>query len=643
MNIQLPDGSFREAAEGATVLEVAASIGPRLAKDALAGKSGSQWLDLRFPIEQDIALKIVTTRDAEGVEVVRHSAEHVMADAVKALWPKTRVDAGRADHTEKFQYDFDRDQPFSTDDLAKIEAKMAEIIAADQPFSRREVSRDEAKKFFGGIDETLKVSRLDDIADGQKITLFTHGNFTDLCRGPHVQRTGQIKAFKLLDVSGSYWRGDEKNKMLQRIYGTAFAKKEDLGAWEKQREEAEKRDHRRIGKDLDLFSIQEEVGGGLVLWHPKGAMVRKLMEDYWRAQHLRRGYDLVNTPHVGRAKLWETSGHLSFYKESMYAPMEIEGDPYYAKPMNCPFHVMIFKNRPHSYRELPMRFAELGTVYRYEQSGALHGLMRVRGFTQDDSHIFCTEDQVEGEIADVTQFALDLLKTFGFHEVEAFVSTKPAKSVGAPEMWDKATDAIKSACAKIGLPYQVDEGGGAFYGPKIDIKIKDAIGRTWQCSTVQFDFNLPERFDLTYVGADNKPHRPYMVHRALFGSMERFFGVLIEHHTGNFPLWLSPVQARILTVVDEAHAPAEEVAKQLRAKGLRVEIDKSQEKLSYKAREAAVAKIPFALVMGHKEVEQGGIAPRRRTGEDLKFMKTEDFAALALGEVAKEMAASGGL
>lgn len=638
IKITLPDGTQREYPKGTTALDIAKSIGAGLARDALAARSRDEWIDLRKPLEEDMPLRLITTRDADGVEVIRHSAEHIMADAVKQLWPTAKVDVGRSDHSEKFQYDFDVDHPFSIDDLAKIEAKMQELINADTAFTLEQVPRDEAKKLFAELGEDLKVSRIDDIKADQKISLYRHGTgFVDLCRGPHVQRTGQVKAIKLLDVSGSYWRGDEKNKKLQRIYGTAFAKKEDLGKWELLREEAEKRDHRRLGKDLDLFSIQDGVGGGLVLWHPQGAMVRKLMEDYWRAEHMKRGYGFVNTPHVGRAALWQTSGHLGFYKDSMFASMEIEGDPYYCKPMNCPFHVMIFDNKRHSYRELPLRFAELGTVYRYERSGVLHGLMRVRGFTQDDSHIFCTPEQVEQEIMNVTEFALKLLRTFGFTEFEAFISTKPEKSVGEPEHWDKATAALKSAAEKIKLPYQIDEGGGAFYGPKIDIKIKDAIGRFWQCSTIQFDFNLPERFNITYVGADNKPHRPYMVHRALFGSLERFFGVLIEHHAGAFPLWLSPVQARLLPVTDRAQAYAEELQRMFAAQGLRVEVDGSKEKLGYKVREAQMLKIPFACVIGDREVDQGGLSPRRRGGEDLKFMTPQDFVSLVKGEVEKEM------
>jgi threonyl-tRNA synthetase len=641
VKITLPDGSVREYPKGITVLKIAESIGPRLAKDALAGRSGTRWLDLRAPIDGDLALKIITVKDPEGVEVIRHSAEHVMADAVKQLWPKAQVDAGRQSHEEKFQYDFDVEKSFSTDDLAKIEEKMREILAKDLPFEREEVSRDAAMKLFESMGEMLKLDRIKKIPATDKITLFKHGGFTDLCRGPHVQRTSQIKAIKLLDTGGAYLHGDERNKMLQRIYGTAFASDKDLKEWERLREEAERRDHRRLGADLELFSIEEEVGGGLVLWHPKGAMIRKLMEDYWRAEHIKRGYQLVNTPHIGRAKLWETSGHLGFYKESMFAPMEIENDPYYAKPMNCPFHIMIYKSRRHSYRELPLRYGELGTVYRYEKSGVLHGLMRVRGFTQDDSHIFCTPDQMESEIEGVTRFALDLLRTFGFTDFKAYVSTKPPDSVGPTDQWDRATAALRNAADHVGLKYEIDEGGGAFYGPKIDIKIKDAIGRYWQCSTVQFDFNEPERFGLEYVGADNKPHRPYMVHRALFGSMERFFGVLLEHHVGAFPLWLSPVQARILSITDRAVEFAEKAAAEISAAGIRVDVDRTPERLQYKIREAQLQKIPFMLVVGDKEVENGGVAPRRRSGEDLKFMTVPAFVKLAKDEVAAELSKSG--
>ncbi|HVO29943.1 MAG TPA: threonine--tRNA ligase [bacterium] len=637
IKVTLPDGSVREVARGTTVLQVAEAIGPRLAKDALAGKTGETWLDLRFPLESDIKLKIITTRDAEGLEVIRHSAEHILADAVKQLWPDVQIDVGRTSHEEKFQYDFDLTHKFSTDDLAKIEAKMREIIARDVPFTRKEVDRDEAKKLFAGWGENLKVSRIDDIKADQKITLFNHGSFTDLCRGPHVQRSSQIGAIKLLEVGGSYWRGDERNKQLQRIYGTAFLNEKQMKEWERLREEAEKRDHRRIGKDLDLFSISEEVGGGLVLWHPKGAMVRKLMEDYWREQHLKRGYKLVNTPHIGRAKLWETSGHLGFYKDNMFASMEIEDDPYYAKPMNCPFHIEIFKTRKHSYRELPIRLGELGTVYRYERSGVLHGLMRVRGFTQDDSHIFCTPEQVEGEIANVTRFALELLRTFGFTDFKAYLATKPEKSVGDPEKWNLAIESLKKACDAIGLKYELDEGGGAFYGPKIDIKIQDAIGRYWQCSTVQFDFNEPERFDLSYVGSDNKPHRPFMVHRALYGSMERFFGVLIEHHEGKFPLWLAPVQVRVIPISEAQNDAAQKVADELSAAGIRAEVDLSTDHFKQKIAIASKEKIPLMGIVGAKEAEQGGVAPRRLNGEDLKLMKVSEFIQRITDEVKAEM------
>ena len=643
IKVTLPDGSVREYPKGTTVLQVAESIGSRLAKDALAGKSGATWLDLRRPLTEDTPLSIVTTKSPEGVEVIRHSAEHVMADAVKALWPEVQIDVGRTSHEEKFQYDFKIGRAFTPDDLAKIEAKMAEIIAADRPFQREEVSRDEAKKLFASMGEHLKVSRIDDIPDGQAITLFKHGAFVDLCRGPHVQRTGQIGAFKLLDVSGSYWRGDEKNEMLQRIYGTAFAKKADLEAWLKQREEAERRDHRKLGKELDLFSIQEEVGGGLVLWHPKGAIVRKLMEDYWREEHLKRGYSLVNTPHVGNAELWKTSGHLGFYKEGMYPPMTFPDDEgqYYCKPMNCPFHIKIFANRRHSYRELPIRLAELGTVYRWERSGTLHGLMRVRGFTQDDTHIFCTPEQVESEIENVARFALDLLRTFGFTEFTSYIATKPADAVGEDEKWNLAVESLKKAADRVGLKYEIDPGGGAFYGPKIDIRIKDAIGREWQCSTVQFDFNEPERFGLEYVGADNKPHRPYMVHRALYGSLERFFGVLIEHHEGRFPLWLAPVQARVLPVTERAEAYARKVADELVAAGLRAEAALANDQLKAQIRDAELQKIPWMLVVGDKDMEQGGVSPRQgHGGKQLPMMKPAEFVKLVQDEIAKHKSAA---
>ena len=637
IKVTLPDGKVIPVAPGTTVLQVAETISPNLARVAVAGKSGDRWLDLRFPLTEDLPLKIVRQQDPEGVEVIRHSAEHVMADAVKQLWPEVQVDAGRASHEEKFQYDF-KGRRFTTDELQKISDKMAEIIKADVPFTREEVGREDAKKLFASMGEGLKDYRISKIPEGEAITVFRHGKFADLCRGPHVQRTGQIGAFKLLEVSGVYYLGDEQNEMLQRIYGTAFAKKADLEAWEKLQAEAEKRDHRKIGRELDLFSIQEEVGGGLVLWHPKGAMVRKLMEDYWRAEHLRRGYSLVNTPHVGRAQLWETSGHLGFYKQGMFRPMEFEDEEgeYYCKPMNCPFHIKIFANRKHSYRELPIRLAELGTVYRWERSGTLHGLMRVRGFTQDDSHIFCTPEQVENEIQDVVNFAMDLLRTFGFTEFTSYIATKPADSVGDEKMWDFAVESMKKAADKVGLKYQIDPGGGAFYGPKIDIRIKDAIGREWQCSTVQFDFNEPERFGLEYVGADNKPHRPYMVHRALYGSMERFFGVLIEHHEGRFPLWLAPVQAKVLPVSEKHEEYAAKVAAELTAAGVRNEIDRSNEKLGKKIAIGEHEKVPFLLVVGEKDAAAGTVSPRRG-GKDQGATKTADFIAAVKDEVAKSM------
>jgi len=506
---------------------------------------------------------------------------------------------------------------------------MREIIEAPHPFERKEISRQEAETLFS--DQPFKLELIARMPEGEAISIYTHGDFTDLCRGPHVEHTSQVndKGLKLLSVAGAYWLGSETRPMLQRIYGTAWPTAQELEAYLKMREEAERRDHRRLGKDLDLYSVHEEAGAGLIHWHAKGGMIRTLIEDFWRQEHLKAGYEIVYSPHIGKSELWERSGHLEFYQDLMYSPMDIEGQDYFLKPMNCPFHIMIYRSRLHSYRDLPLRWAELGTVYRYERSGVLHGLMRVRGFTQDDAHIFCTPEQIEGEIVRLLDFTLHILGSFGFKEYNFLLSTRPEKYVGEVEDWERAQESLRRALEKQGLPYEVDEGAGAFYGPKIDIDLKDALGRAWQLTTIQFDFNLPERFDMTYVGQDGKEHRPYMVHRALLGALERFFGILIEHYGGAFPVWLAPVQAMLIPITDEHVAYATQVAERLRDEGLRVEIDDRSERMQAKIRDAQLQKIPYMLVIGDREVKEGAVAVRLRTEEDLGPKSVEEFIKMA--------------
>ncbi|BCW97230.1 MAG: threonine--tRNA ligase [Armatimonadota bacterium] len=560
------------------------------------------------------------------VSTLRHSAAHVMAHAVKDLWPEVKIAIGPAIE-DGFYYDFDKPEPFTPEDLEKIEARMREIIREARPFEYEEISRDKARELFA--DQPYKLEILEGISDGEKVTTYREGDFVDLCRGPHVEHAGQVKAFKLLSIAGAYWKGDSRNPMLQRIYGTAFHSEEELEEHLRRLEEARKRDHRKLGRELDLFSIQEDAGPGLVFWHPKGALVRKIIEDYWRDAHLAGGYDLVYTPHIARQDLWRTSGHLDFFSENMYQPMEVEGSPYLIKPMNCPFHLLIYKSRLRSYREMPIRWAELGTVYRYEPSGVLHGLMRVRGFTQDDAHILCRPDQLEEETVRVLDFVVSMLTRFGFTDYEVYLSTRPEKFVGTDEGWEKATEALRKALEARALQYEVDEGGGAFYGPKIDIKIRDAIGRVWQCSTIQVDFNEPERFDISYMDQENQAVRPIMIHRALLGSLERFMGVLIEHYAGAFPLWLAPVQAIVLPIADR-HAPyAEQVREELEKAGFRVKVDMRNEKTGYKIREAQLQKIPYMLIVGDREVESGCVSVRSRDEGDLGSRPLAEFVGMA--------------
>ncbi len=555
------------------------------------------------------------------LETLRHSTAHVMAAAVCRLYENVHLDIGPSTD-DGFYYDFDLPQRLTPEDFPAIEAEMAKIVAEDLPFERIEVSRAEAVKMLAG--QKYKLERLADIPEGEAISFYKCGTFFDLCRGPHVESTGKIRAFKLLTLAGSYYRGKETNPMLQRINGTAFTNDKQLGLYLKQLEEAKLRDHRKLGKELDLFSVHEEVGPGLIHWHPKGARIRSLIEEFWRQEHFRNGYELLYTPHVGKANLWQTSGHLDFYKEGMYAPMEIDKSDYYVKPMNCPFHINIYKSDIRSYRDLPLRWAELGTVYRYEKAGVLHGLLRVRGFTQDDAHIFCTPDQIEDEIKEVLRFSTFIWKTFGFESITAYLSTRPEKAVGDPARWEQATASLESALKASGLPYETDIGGGAFYGPKIDLKIKDAIGREWQMSTIQFDFNLPDRFDLSYIGEDGKPHRPYMVHRALFGSIERFFGILVEHYSGAFPAWLAPEQVRVLPLSEDQTAVAVKMAAELRQQDIRATVDQKSGKIGAKIRTAQMDKVPYMLVLGAKEIESGTVAVRDRSGAQ-EVMTLADF------------------
>ena len=569
--------------------------------------------------------------DPQGRDLYRHSTAHIMASAVKELFPGTKYAIGPAIE-DGFFYDFETERPFTEEDLRAIEAKMQEIIDADLPFVKTVEPRDQAMREFRERGDRFKVEILEGIEDPQ-VSIYRHGDFVDLCRGPHLPSTGRVRAFKLLSVAGSYWRGDSDRDRLQRIYGTAWETREQLEEYLRRLEEARKRDHRRLGKDLDLFSLHEDVGGGLVFWHPRGGRVRNVIENFWREEHLKNGYELVFSPHVGRSTLWETSGHLDFYREFMYPPMELDNAEFYVKPMNCPFHIKMYNSRLRSYRDLPMRWAELGTVYRYEMPGVLHGLMRVRGFTQDDAHLFVRPDQMDAEIERVLDFCLHILRSFGFQEFDLYLSTRPEKAVGEPERWEAAQNALRAALEKSGLPFQVDEGGGAFYGPKIDIKIRDAIGRSWQCSTIQFDFNLPERFDMTYVGEDGKHHRPYMIHRALLGSLERFFGILIEHYAGSFPVWLAPTQVIVLPISRQNLGYAEEVRAELAEAGLRVEVDERNEKIGAKIRDAEVLKIPYMLVVGRRDEGAGTVSVRRHGEGDQGAMSRSAFREKVLAEV----------
>ena len=557
----------------------------------------------------------------EQLRRMRHSAAHVLAEAVLEMFPDAKYAIGPPIENG-FYYDFELPRALTPDDLATLERRMKRTVKRNVPIEGEWIPKAEAEEIFK--DQPYKLELIADL-EGDLVGHFKHADFEDLCRGGHTDRTGQLGAFKLTHSAGAYWRGDENNQMLQRVYGVLFPTQDELDAYLEAREEAERRDHRRVGRELDLFSTHEEYGPGLIYWHPKGGRTRIEIENAWRDEHFEAGYEIVYTPHIGRGELWETSGHLGFYAENMYSPMDIDGNDYYLKPMNCPFHVQIYKNAKRSYRELPMRLAEMGTVYRYERSGVLHGMMRVRGFTQDDAHIICTPEQVEDEIVRVVEFVLHILRLFGFEDFEASLSTRPEKSVGNQERWDQAEDALRRALERADLEYGVDEGGGAFYGPKIDIHLQDTLGRKWQCSTVQFDFNLPDRFDMAYVGEDGQDHQPYMVHRALLGSMERFFGILVEHYGGAFPLWLAPVQAVVVPIADRHIEYAEHVQRELKQRGFRVEVDDSGERMGNKIRRAQLQKVPYMLVIGDREQEAEQVAVRDRSGDDLGAMPIFQF------------------
>jgi threonyl-tRNA synthetase len=630
IHLKLPDGSTKEVAKGTTALEVAKSISPRLADAALAAKTNGDLIDLTRPLDKDTDLRIITERDPEALEVYRHSSAHLLAAAVLELFPETKLGHGPA--TENgFFYDFYRETPFTPEDLEKIEKKMQELVQQNLPYAREFLPRQEGLAKFKGEGDFMKCHFIEQFTKpDEKISIYKTGKFQDFCRGPHIPSTGKIKAFKVLNVAGAYWLGDEKKQHLQRIYGTSFFSKKDLDAYLNSIEEAKKRDHRVLGKQLDLFSIQELAGPGLIFWHPKGGIIRKEMEDWMRDQYVKRGYSLVYTPHVMRKQLWQTSGHEGYYAQNMFDAMELDDAEYRLKPMNCPGHILIYKDSLRSYRDLPVRLGELGTVYRYERSGVMHGLLRVRGFTQDDAHIFCTPEQIEKEIADCVEFARDVLRDFGFDQFQTELSTWDPKDrknfVGSEEQWNHATNSLEKVLKELNIEYKVIPGEAAFYGPKIDIKLVDAIGRLWQLSTVQFDFNLPQRFDLEYVAEDGTRKQPVMVHRALYGSIERFFGVLIEHYAGAFPVWLSPVQVAMIPIAERHSAYAEKVAEQLRAAGVRVEVDSRNEKMNAKIREHAMQKVPFLLVVGDKESESSKVNVRTRGKEKTEDMLTADFA-----------------
>lgn len=605
-------------------------LNQKLQKDIIAIKIGNNIYDFHssFPVQAQNEIEMIKITDSEALSILRHSTSHIMADAVQRLFPGTKLTIGPSIE-DGFYYDFDRlDGQFTPDDFVKIEQTMKEIINQKIEFEKIVVTRQEAINIFKERGETYKLEIIEDIPEEEKISIYKHGNWMDLCAGPHLPDTGYIKAYKLTSIAGAYWRGDERNKMLTRIYGTAFYDSKSLQEYINRLEEAQKRDHRKLGRELDLYSISEDIGPGLILWHPKGARIRDAIETFWKKAHYDNGYEIVYSPHIGRVKLWEISGHNVFYAQSMYAPMEVEEEAYRVKPMNCPFHIEIYKNDIKSYRDFPIKLAELGTVYRFEKSGQLHGLLRVRGFTQDDAHVFCTQEQLGDEIRKLIKFSMAILKTFGFEQLIVNLSTRPDSDscVGSKELWDKAESALVDALKELGIEYKIAKGEGAFYGPKIDIEIKDALGRKWQCTTIQVDFNLPERFELFYVGDDGKrDHQPVMIHRALLGSLERFFGILIEHYAGAFPAWLAPVQVKVLNVTERQIAYAEEVANKIKKNGIRVEVNTKNEPLGAKIRDGRLQRIPYLIIIGDKEIESGKISVRKHSEGDLGTKNLDEF------------------
>jgi threonyl-tRNA synthetase len=631
IELTFPDGASKSYPSGILAEQIAEGISPGLAKKALAVQINDQIVGLREPITESGPIRILTFNDEEGRDVFWHSSAHLMAQAIKRLYPKAQLGIGPPIE-DGFYYDIDLERMLSPEDFEAIEAEMKKIVDEDLEVTRKELKRDEAIQLFKSMNEYLKIDLIEDLEDG--LSAYSQGEFTDLCRGPHVPSTGKLgKNFKLLSVAGAYWRGDEHNKMLQRLYATAYPDKKNLKQHLHRIEEAKKRDHRKLGRELDLFSIQEDVGGGLILWHPKGALIRNVIEDFWKKEHFKNGYELVYSPHVAKLNLWDKSGHTSFYQENMYRPMSVEDVDYQLKPMNCPFHMTIYNSKIRSYRDLPLRFAELGTVYRYERSGVLHGLMRVRGFTQDDAHIYCTPEQLTEEIQRVLHFTIFMLQTFGFKEYDVYLSTRPEKYVGTMEKWDEATEALRRALENNEITYKIDPGEGVFYGPKIDIKIRDVLGRSWQCSTIQVDFNLPEKFNIEYVDSDGIYKQPITIHRALLGSLERFFGILIEHYAGSFPLWLAPTQVIILPIADRHCEFADKLNVYFKENNIRVEKDYRNEKIGFKIREAEVQKVPYMIIIGDSEVESGNLSVRRKGEGDLGIMKKEDLLSRLIDEI----------
>ena len=632
IQIKFPDGSHSAFDEGISGYDVAKSISPGLAKAAIAVKVNGEVKDLYAPINQDAPLQILTFDDPAGKEIFWHSSSHIMAQAVQEIFPGTKLAIGPS-IDEGWYYDFEVTKPFSPEDLEKIEKRMAEIVKENVQFKRVESSHAEAVDYYKSINADYKLEILNQDIEDDSVTFYCHSNFKDLCRGPHLPSTGYVKAFKLTSSSGAYWRGDETKQMLQRIYGVSYPKKSMLEDYLKRLEEAKKRDHRVLGKQLELYTISDKVGSGLVLWKPAGAFIRNEIENFWRKEHLKYGYDLVFSPHIARVDLWHQSGHTDFYSEDMYQPIEVDNQQYQLRPMNCPFHIEMYRSRRWSYRDLPLRWAELGTVYRYERGDVLHGLMRVRGFTQDDAHHFVAQEDMEDELVWLLDFCVHILSSFGFSDYDIYLSTMPEKAIGEKADWDRAQKGLAAALDKAGLTYTVDEGGGAFYGPKIDIKIKDTLGRSWQCSTIQFDFSLPERFDLYYIDSNGQQVRPFMIHRALLGSIERFFGVLIEHYAGNFPVWLAPTQVKILPITDNFNDYGKTIVDKLKDNNIRATLDDRSEKIGAKIRDAEIYKVPYMFVIGAREAENNNVSVRKHGTGDIGTKTIDEAVQLILDDV----------